>query len=114
MYISGLVKFGNIDGLFLVRESSYSSSSFVLSLVSKGIFYHFQINEIKSSHFSIDDGPVVHGKISQAESSRLCMVNYSLILPCFKERQSLRIPVYFPGQQNFPERGLLLKNRICS
>lgn len=57
----GLVKFGNIDGLFLVRESSYSSSSFVLSLVSKGIFYHFQINEIKSSHFSIDDGPVVHG-----------------------------------------------------
>ena len=59
--LSGLVRFGNIDGLFLVRESSYSSSSFVLSLVSRGTFYHFQINEIKKCHFSIDDGPIVHG-----------------------------------------------------
>lgn len=57
----GLVKYGNIDGLFLVRESSFSSSSFVLSLYSKGIFFHFQINEVKSSHFSIDQGPTVHG-----------------------------------------------------
>ncbi|XP_045201645.2 tyrosine-protein kinase HTK16-like [Mercenaria mercenaria] len=57
----GLVKHGNMDGLFLVRESSFSSSSFVLSLYSKGIFFHFQINEVKSAHFSIDQGPTVHG-----------------------------------------------------
>ncbi|WAR28793.1 HTK16-like protein [Mya arenaria] len=39
-----LGKVGNKDGLFLVRESSFSCSSFVLSLYSKGVFYHFQIN----------------------------------------------------------------------
>ncbi|XP_060579387.1 tyrosine-protein kinase HTK16-like, partial [Ruditapes philippinarum] len=56
----GLLKHGHLDGLFLVRESSFSSSSFVLSLYSKGIFFHFQINEVKSAHFSIDQGPTVH------------------------------------------------------
>lgn len=65
MYLifTGLVKYGNMDGLFLVRESSFSSSSFVLSLYSKGTFFHFQINEIKASHFSIDEGPTIHGKV---------------------------------------------------
>ena len=61
-FISGISKYGSIDGLFLVRESSFSSSSFVLSLVSRGNFFHFQINEVKKTHFSIDDGPVIQGK----------------------------------------------------
>ncbi|KAL4220114.1 hypothetical protein ACF0H5_020525 [Mactra antiquata] len=57
----GLVRQNSIDGLFLVRESSFSSSSFVLSLCCKGNIYHFQINEVKTSHFSIDAGPTVQG-----------------------------------------------------
>ncbi|XP_052783890.1 tyrosine-protein kinase HTK16-like isoform X2 [Mya arenaria] len=56
-----LGKVGNKDGLFLVRESSFSCSSFVLSLYSKGVFYHFQINMVKPCHFSIDEGPTIHG-----------------------------------------------------
>ncbi|KAK3603679.1 hypothetical protein CHS0354_023276 [Potamilus streckersoni] len=57
----GLVKFGNIDGLFLVRKSSTSSSEYVLSLVAEGKFFHFQINELKRMQFSIDDGPAIVG-----------------------------------------------------
>ncbi|KAH3722026.1 hypothetical protein DPMN_064975, partial [Dreissena polymorpha] len=57
----GLLKYGNHDGLFLVRESSFSTTSFVLSLYSKGEFFHFQITMVKPCHFSIDEGPVIHG-----------------------------------------------------
>ncbi|KAH3721991.1 hypothetical protein DPMN_064940 [Dreissena polymorpha] len=59
----GLLKYGNHDGLFLVRESSFSTTSFVLSLYSKGEFFHFQITMVKPCHFSIDEGPVIHGPV---------------------------------------------------
>lgn len=58
---NGLAQLDNVEGLFLVRESSFSSTSFVLSLTCKGTFFHFQIHEVKPSHFSIDDGPPIQG-----------------------------------------------------
>uniref|UniRef100_F6SGK0 Tyrosine-protein kinase n=1 Tax=Ciona intestinalis TaxID=7719 RepID=F6SGK0_CIOIN len=53
-----LKKYGNEQGMFLVRESINVPGSFVLSLTHNGKAQHFQINtSIHSGCFSIDNGP---------------------------------------------------------
>ncbi|XP_015921309.1 tyrosine-protein kinase HTK16 isoform X2 [Parasteatoda tepidariorum] len=53
---------GNIDGLFLVRESSSSPGDYVLSLVYNKEPVHYQIRRHGGdAFFSIDGGPIVHG-----------------------------------------------------
>lgn len=56
----GLIQ-GNVDGLFLIRDSTSSAQDYVVSLTHGGKVYHFQIKEIYKGHYQIDEGPIVHG-----------------------------------------------------
>ncbi|XP_064615237.1 tyrosine-protein kinase HTK16-like [Liolophura sinensis] len=57
----GIADHGNIDGLFLVRESTASPKDFVLSLMYNREPYHFVIQNQCEGHYRIDQGPVIHG-----------------------------------------------------
>lgn len=46
----------NVEGAFLVRESSKRQGDFVLSVVLEGKAQHYVIT-VQSSGFNIDDGP---------------------------------------------------------
>lgn len=54
-------KYGNGDGLFLVRESKESAGDFVLTMSSFGKPFHFQIQRERENLFYIDDGPFHEG-----------------------------------------------------
>ncbi|CAG2220521.1 SHARK [Mytilus edulis] len=51
----------NMDGMFLIRDSTSSTQDYVVSVTHKGKVYHFQIKEIYKGHYQIDEGPIVHG-----------------------------------------------------
>jgi hypothetical protein len=53
---------GNLDGMFLIRDSTSSANDYVVSVTHNGKVYHFQIKEIYKGHYQIDEGPIVHGK----------------------------------------------------
>ena len=64
--VTAVIKYqhkSDMGGLFLVRDSTVSSTDFSLSLTSAGRTYHFQIQEIKEGYFQIHDGPLIHGWI---------------------------------------------------
>ncbi|PVD18899.1 hypothetical protein C0Q70_21457 [Pomacea canaliculata] len=50
-----------VSGLFLVRDSTVSSTDFSLSMTSASQTFHYQIQEKKEGYFHIDDGPIIHG-----------------------------------------------------
>lgn len=52
---------GNLDGMFLIRDSTSSANDYVVSVTHNGKVYHFQIKEIYKGHYQIDEGPIVHG-----------------------------------------------------
>lgn len=59
-----VIKYQNrtdMGGLFLVRDSTVSTSDFSLSLTTGGRTFHFQIQEKKEGYYQIDDGPIIHG-----------------------------------------------------
>lgn len=58
-----LDKYGNGDGLFLVRESSKVAGDFVITMASTRLPFHFQIERYsqKDNAFSIDNGPIFVG-----------------------------------------------------
>lgn len=56
-----LIENGKHDGLFLVRESTNSPGSFVLSVWNDQQAFHYQIRHHGYSRFSIDEGPVFAG-----------------------------------------------------
>lgn len=56
-----LIDHGKHDGLFLVRESTSSPGSFVLSVWKDHQASHYQILHHGHSRFSIDEGPVFAG-----------------------------------------------------
>ncbi|XP_065839887.1 growth factor receptor-bound protein 14-like [Oscarella lobularis] len=58
--VAKLVKHGNFDGLFLVRESTRQDGHYVLSMIAEGKPRHFQIQPLESLplQYSIDDGPL--------------------------------------------------------
>ncbi|KAL8623946.1 hypothetical protein ACOMHN_047166 [Nucella lapillus] len=51
----------DMGGLFMVRNSTVSSTDFSLSLTVAGRTYHFQIQEKKEGYYHIDDGPLIYG-----------------------------------------------------
>jgi hypothetical protein len=55
-----LLKNGNMNGLFLVRESSNCPGAFVLTMAHDGRARHFQIQQrsVDPLKYSIDDGPI--------------------------------------------------------
>ncbi|XP_076454345.1 tyrosine-protein kinase HTK16-like isoform X2 [Babylonia areolata] len=51
----------DMGGLFLVRDSTVSSTDFSLSLTVGGLTYHFQIQQKKEGYYHIDNGALIHG-----------------------------------------------------
>lgn len=51
----------SLDGLFLVRKCSALPGDFSLSLICKGICYHYRINHSIDAYYVVDDGPLIHG-----------------------------------------------------
>ncbi|XP_069104471.1 tyrosine-protein kinase HTK16-like [Argopecten irradians] len=59
----GLIHLGNVDGLFLVRDSTSSKDDFVLSVTHNARVYQFQLKEAYDGHYRLDEGPIFAGLV---------------------------------------------------
>ncbi|CAF0796674.1 unnamed protein product [Brachionus calyciflorus] len=55
-------KYGEtLDGLFLIRKCSASLGDYSLSMICKGVCYHYRVNHSIDAYYVLDDGPLIHG-----------------------------------------------------
>lgn len=100
------------DGLFLVRESSTTPNSFVLSVFHDNLFWHYQIHQHgEDAFFSVNGSPPIHhGLDDLIDFYKISNTNLCTKLKNFVKKQPPPVETRKHGKKNLLHRAVTASN----